>query len=667
LATLAIASMLAALLTLVPSSPASAASGKVSSQGTLGNGYFFVATDGGIFNFGDSEFKGSTGNISLNKPIVGAAATPSGEGYYLVASDGGIFTFGDATFLGSEGGGPLNSPIVAMAVTATGKGYWLFAADGGVFTHGDAGFFGSEGAIKLNKPIVGADVTPGGTGYYLVASDGGIFTHGKTETDAPFYGSEGGTPLNKPIVGMAVTDDSSGYYLVASDGGIFTHGKTPQSAPFFGSEGGTPLNKPIVGMALSVSNQGYYLVASDGGIFTHGDAQFLGSTGAITLNKPVVGMAVTPNSPLTNPAAFQVNLRGSAEVGGGDPDAKASVAAVDISNDETPEACINVRVDNIDTPTGLHIHRGVAGVNGPIVIDFTNLDKDNSAVKCVTITKELADEVLGNPQGFYLNVHTTAFPTGAARGQLKGHTAVGVTNTDATTGMANVVLLDTERPTAAGVLRTVDVKGAPVVGVDVRPGTLDAYLLLISKADGTEVTLVKVDLAGNATTIASAIPVTAASAYGFDFNPVVDRIRVISNAGENFRLNPDTGEKTSDTAIPAGFAGAAYTNNVKGSATTTLYDINYGNDSLFLQGGIDGTPSPNSGAVTPVGALGVDLSSGFGFDIAPKSGTALVAGQVTGSTNSVLLAVNLATGAATNLGRIDSDATNGIQAFAIFA
>ena len=69
-----------------------------------GNGYWLVASDGGIFTFGDAGFHGSTGNITLNKPIVGMAATPTGNGYWLVASDGGIFTFGDAGFYGSHAG-----------------------------------------------------------------------------------------------------------------------------------------------------------------------------------------------------------------------------------------------------------------------------------------------------------------------------------------------------------------------------------------------------------------------------------------------------------------------------------------------------------------------------------------------------------------------------------
>ena len=55
--------------------------------------------------------------IRLNSPIVGMAAHPSGQGYWFVAADGGIFTFGDAKFHGSMGGKPLNKPIVAMAAT----------------------------------------------------------------------------------------------------------------------------------------------------------------------------------------------------------------------------------------------------------------------------------------------------------------------------------------------------------------------------------------------------------------------------------------------------------------------------------------------------------------------------------------------------------------------
>ena len=95
----------------------------------------------------------------LNQPIVGMAATPDGKGYWLVASDGGIFTFGDAGFFGSMGGQILNKPVVGMTATADSQGYWLVASDGGIFDFGTAAFHGSEGGQPLNKPIVGMAAT----------------------------------------------------------------------------------------------------------------------------------------------------------------------------------------------------------------------------------------------------------------------------------------------------------------------------------------------------------------------------------------------------------------------------------------------------------------------------------------------------------------------------
>ncbi|MHB1962118.1 MAG: Ig-like domain repeat protein, partial [Acidimicrobiales bacterium] len=142
---------------------------------------------------GDATHSGSSGTATLEV----TAATPD----WLVASDGGVFSFGDAGFFGSMGGQTLNKPIVAMAATPDGRGYWLVASDGGVFSFGDAGFFGSMGGQTLNKPIVAMAATPDGRGYWLVASDGGVFSFG----DAGFFGSMGGQTLNKPIVAMAAS------------------------------------------------------------------------------------------------------------------------------------------------------------------------------------------------------------------------------------------------------------------------------------------------------------------------------------------------------------------------------------------------------------------------------------------------------------------------------
>ena len=112
------------------------------------NGYYIVASDGGVFCFGDALFHGSLGGQRLNAPVVGGAVTPTGGGYWLVASDGGVFCFGDARFHGSLGGSKLNAPVTGMEATA-GDGYWLLGQDGGVFCFGDALFWGSgSGVVK---------------------------------------------------------------------------------------------------------------------------------------------------------------------------------------------------------------------------------------------------------------------------------------------------------------------------------------------------------------------------------------------------------------------------------------------------------------------------------------------------------------------------------------
>jgi hypothetical protein len=247
------------------------------------SGYWTVASDGGIFAFGDAGFYGSTGSLTLNRPIVGMAPTPDGAGYWLVASDGGIFAFGDAGFYGSTGSLTLNRPVVGMAATQDGRGYWLVASDGGIFAFGDAVFDGSMGGLPLNRPIVGMAAVPGGGGYWLVASDGGIFSFG----DATFHGSMGGLPLNAPVVGMVPGPSGGGYQEVAADGGLFSFG----DATFHGSMGGLPLHAPIVGMTDTPSDSGYWEVASDGGIFAFGDAAFHGSMGGAPLNRPMVGIA----------------------------------------------------------------------------------------------------------------------------------------------------------------------------------------------------------------------------------------------------------------------------------------------------------------------------------------------------------------------------------------
>ena len=135
------------------------------------------------------------GRSALNAPIVGMAATPDGGGYWLVASDGGIFAFGDAALPRLDGGEHLNSPVVGMSSSTRRRaatGWWPPTA--GSSPSATPPSPARRAARHLNEPVVGTanDVNTGG--YWEVAADGGVFSFG----GAPFYGSTGGTPPQCP-------------------------------------------------------------------------------------------------------------------------------------------------------------------------------------------------------------------------------------------------------------------------------------------------------------------------------------------------------------------------------------------------------------------------------------------------------------------------------------
>ena len=148
-------------------------------------------------------------------------------------------------------------------------------------------------------------------------------------------------------------------------------------------------------------------------------------------------------------------------------------------------------------------------------------------------------------------------------------------------------------------------------------------------------------------------PALNGTVFGFDFNPTVDRIRVVSDTGQNLRMHPDTGALAGmDANInPGGLAvsAVAYTNSSPSASRrfTTLYNIDVTGNKLVTQGGLNGNPSPNTGTVIDVGPLGVDPTGAAGFDIVylGASNYAYAAMTVGGTTS--LYSISLATGAAT--------------------
>lgn len=197
--------------------------------------------------------------------------------------------------------------------------------------------------------------------------------------------------------------------------------------------------------------------------------------------------------------------------------------------------------------------------------------------------------------------------------------------------------------------------GDSIAGIDFRPATGQLYAL------GSGGRLYTIDRTSGMATQVGSTPFTLnATAFGFDFNPTVDRIRVVSNAGQNIRLHPDTGAvAATDTVLafpttdpnagdsPA-VAGAGYTNSIAGATTTTLFDIDRTNNVLVTQS------PPNNGALNTVGSLGISLSSGaVGFDISNRSGNAYLAAD--GGSGLTLYTVTLSNGSVTKRGAIGGD------------
>ena len=235
----------------------------------------------------------------------------------------------------------------------------------------------------------------------------------------------------------------------------------------------------------------------------------------------------------------------------------------------------------------------------------------------------------------------------------------GTVTTTPITGLTNsdtLVAID-YRP-SNGQLFGLGTRALPSV---VAPAPLNGQLYLINPTSGT------------ATPVGSGFVISTAgggSGIGFDFNPAVDRIRLVTENGTNLRLNPDTGaiagtdsklayESTSFDLLVGGtpptpqVAAASYTLNPRGTGTvTTLYGLDSNLDLLFTQGGPEQDPSANAGQLFPVSKVGFDVIPGSAFDI--ESGTDKA--FATGAGNK-LYSVNLTTGATASLGTLGQTIT----------
>jgi len=223
-------------------------------------GYWLVATDGGVFAYGDASYVGSlpadgvgpvgaSSGHHLSAPIVGIVPTPDGKGYLMVAKDGGVFAFGDAHFEGSCANiGGCNAPAVAVVPDATGAGYWLLLSNCDMVPFGDAPKITDSNcessAVTGQLVATSAARTPDGRGYWVLLDNGTTFPEGDAKLLGSWDSKKMTTTRNRAVA-IVPTVDGGGAWVVLANGIVDPFG----DAPSLGDLHGTPLSAPITAAA----------------------------------------------------------------------------------------------------------------------------------------------------------------------------------------------------------------------------------------------------------------------------------------------------------------------------------------------------------------------------------------------------------------------------------
>jgi len=369
--------------------------------------------------------------------------------------------------------------------------------------------------------------------------------------------------------------------------------------------------------------------------------------------------ATTTDAPLTLAGNARSGINGAAYSNAFGAACRASLYYIDATTDE---------LLTTDDPKG-----GVVRSVGALGVDATAVGDFEIATAADGTNKGYAVLVVGGvPTSYEINLaNGTAATAGAVTqldsGELVRDTAIAPPATApsqepgdvfALTESNKLLSFNSSAPQKVCTSATItgQQSGENIVGIDVRPMDQALYAL------GSTGRLYTVDVASAALTLKSTLiaalgDVTAPYAgltgtvFGVDFNPGNDLLRVVNDAGLNFRVAPDNGVVTTDTDLnPAGASvgEAAYSNNFVGVGTASFYTIDSATDSLQVIGRTTG--SAISGDVTTVGPLGVsDVQGVAGFDIMGTSNVGLAALNLAGATSSDLYSVNLNTGAATRL------------------
>jgi len=548
--------------------------------------------------------------------LLGASPAAAGNRGYFMLAGGSFFTF-DTTLpaiIGLGGINGLNAGDTIFGLAFRPQNGMLYGL----------GYNSGAGTVQLyliSLRAVPAFATPIGTTGTFVAADG--------TTPVPIGGTHFGFDFNPAVDRIRVVNDAGQNFRINPNTGAFIDGDLG-GAPVPGLN----MDGPINGATVVVEAAAYTNNEQNATVTT----LYTISAATQTLyiqNPPNAGTQTTPHAitlngnPLNFSAGEGFDILPHVDVGSSNAVATGTgLAVLNVSNAQS--------LYTIDLSTGAATQLGTFG-SGPSTI--------------LTMAVQGEDVHDGLP----------AVALGSANTLRRFNTA-----TPGTAVSVAVVGL---------------VAGETLVGIDWRPQTGQLFGLGFNAGNGTgSATLYLLDpqtgaatIVGTASSIADGtgtpISLAGATSFGFDFNPVPDRIRVVTDNGLNFRINPNNGtiagSDTNITGLPSGSSGvtgAAYTNSFgrsAGTGVTTLYTLDPSSNALFIQN------PPNNGVETmeqPVTLNGspLDFSAASGFDIPPAvqasannaaaSGPAYAVLTVAGVCQ--LYTIELSTGAATLIGPI---------------
>lgn len=618
------------------------------------------------------------GNVGAGAtPTLGLALAPAGTfqfttSKYTVAENGGFVT----VTIDRIGGA--NGPATVVLTTSDGT-----AVNGSDFTQVSqvVNFANGETVKTVQIPITNDGTVEKVETFFATLSDpssGAVVNNAKTATisiadnDTNLYAIDGANNLltfvssapgtlvgpAKPVTGLGAGETLIGIDFRPATGLLY--GLTKNAA----NEGNLYVIDPGSGMAYfsaklaanpaddSPGNPAYTTLSgtSFGLDFnpTADRLRVVSSTGQNLRINVDTGLVITdldlnPAGSAINGAAYSFNFAFTGVT---------TLYGIDTATDtlviqDTPNS------GTLTTPLPLNIG-DVTGVGGFDIVSTLSGDATLTQFAYATLT-------VGGATGLYAIDLTTGQATslgavGAGTTPLLGLAApTGTPAATAYTVGANNTLVRFNTATPGAIVGTPIsgiTAGETIVGFDFRPSNGLLYALTKDAANGAHLYTIATNNA--AATLLGDLSGTVLSGTSFDvdFNPVADLLRVISDSGQNLRIDVGSLAVTTDAPLngPAtGATGAAYLSNVGGVGATTLYEIDPATDALYS------LATPNNGTLTLQGPLGVDATAVSGFDI-HSNGDAFATLTVNGVAG--LYSISLTTGAATFIGAVGSGAAN---------